>query len=142
MKTNIAIVLLSIMLITACKKELRPISFGKDNCEQCRMTVMDPRFAAAILTSKGKTLPFDAEECMLRYIKSKGIAEDDHCFVSDYTLPGTLIPADEAVFLHGDSIDSPMGGNLAAFSKKSPADSVQKRLGGRMLLWQELVRKP
>jgi len=120
---------------------MRPIEYGKDNCEQCRMTVMNPQFGAGMLTAKGKVFAFDAGECLVRYLKSKGIKENEEYYVSDYLAPGTLIHATEAVFLHGDSIQSPMGGNLAAFNSRESALSVQQDLGGTIMDWNNLFNK-
>lgn len=141
MKSIVNIFIVSLLLCSSCKHELRPILYGKDNCEHCRMTVMDPQFAAEMLTSKGKTFTFDAEECLVRYIKVKGINDKDQYFVSDYMKPGSLIDATKAVYLHGDSIQSPMGGNLAAFRNERDADSVQQKLGGKILGWNELLKQ-
>jgi len=102
---------------------------------------MNPQFGAGMLTSKGKVFAFDAGECLVRYLKSKGINENEEYYVSDYLAPGTLIHATEAIFLHGDSIQSPMGGNLAAFNSKESALSVQQDLGGTIMDWNDLFNK-
>lgn len=141
MKRFLFLLIAPILFCTACKHEMRPIQYGKDNCEQCRMTVMNPLFAAAMLTSKGKTYTFDAEECLVRYLKAKGMNENDQYFVSDYNKSGSLINAVTATYLHSDIIQSPMGGNLAAFSDKAAAENVQKALGGEVLNWQQLTGK-
>lgn len=130
-----------LMLISSCKNEMRAIHYGEDNCEQCRMTVMNPQYAAGLLTSKGKVFTFDAGECLVRYLKVNGVKEKDQYFMSDYNIPGTLIDATKAMYLHGDSIQSPMGGNLAAFSDEVSAQLVQKELGGELLTWQQLIGK-
>jgi copper chaperone NosL len=131
----------SVTVLSACKNEMRPIEYGKDNCEQCRMTVMDPQFAAGMLSSKGKVLTFDAGECLFRYLKAKGINERDQYFVSDYNHPGTLLDALTANYLHGDSIQSPMGGNLAAFHDLNAAKAAQESLGGEILSWKDMFSK-
>lgn len=133
--------LIMMLSFGSCKHEMRPINYGKDNCEQCRMTVMNPQFAAAMLTSKGKIYTFDAGECMVRYVKANGFNEKDQYFMSDYSKPGTLIDATKSAYLHGDSIQSPMGGNLATFSDAASAHSVQKVLGGEILSWTQLISK-
>jgi copper chaperone NosL len=130
-----------ILLLLSCKHEMRPIEYGKDNCEQCRMTVMNPQFGAGMLTAKGKVFAFDAGECLVRYLRSKGFQEKEEYFVSNYSAPGTLINARTAIFLHGDSIQSPMGGNLAAFSSIESAKLVQHELGGRIMKWNDLFKK-
>lgn len=120
---------------------MRAIKYGEDNCELCRMTVMNPQFAAGLLTSKGKVYTFDAGECLVRYLKANGVNENDQYFMSDYYKAGTLIDATKAAYLHGDNIQSPMGGNLAAFSNISSAQDLQKELGGDLLTWQQLIGK-
>jgi copper chaperone NosL len=125
----------------SCKNEMRPIEYGKDNCEQCRMTVMDSQFGAGMLTAKGKVLTFDSDECLVKYLKVKGMHDKEKYFVTDYNQPGNLMDATKSTFLHGDSIQSPMGGNLAAFSDKTSAQSVQKVLGGELMSWTELITK-
>ena len=139
MKQLLLCVFLSLFIISACTSSMRQIEYGKDNCEFCRMTVMDPRFASGILTSKGRVYTFDSEECLANYVKEKGFSEKDQYFVSDYTRPGTLIEATGAIYLHSDSIQSPMGGNLGAFIDQSSALSCQKELGGELLKWSQLT---
>ncbi|MEI6750119.1 MAG: nitrous oxide reductase accessory protein NosL [Bacteroidales bacterium] len=138
MKKLVPIFFILLLFCISCKHEMRPINYGKDNCEQCRMTVMDPQYAAGMLTSKGKVLTFDSEECLVRYIKVNGLHEKNQYFVSDYNKPGTLLNATESTFLHSDSIQSPMGGNLAAFSNIASAKTLQTELGGEIMTWQEL----
>ncbi len=125
----------------SCKNEMRPIDYGKDNCEQCRMTVMNSQFGAGLLTSKGKVFTFDSGECLVRYLKSKGLNDKDQYFVSDFTKPGNLMDATKSAFLHSDHIQSPMGGNLAAFRGKVSAQQEQKESGGELLTWEELIGK-
>lgn len=130
-----------LIFFTSCKNEMRAIDYGKDNCEQCRMTVMNPQYGAGILTSKGKVFTFDAGECLIRYVKANGFNEKDMYFVSNYTNPGSLIDATKSVFLHGDSIQSPMGGNLAAFNDVAAAQKIRNELGGEILSWIDLIGK-
>jgi copper chaperone NosL len=125
----------------SCKNEMRPIDYGKDNCEQCRMTVINSQFGAEMLTAKGKVLTFDSGECMVRYLKAKGMNNEELYFVSDFSKPGNLMDAAKSAFLHSDSIQSPMGGNLAAFKDRVSAQQMQNELGGELLTWEELIRK-
>lgn len=140
-KIALSISFILLMLCISCKNEMREIHYGEDNCELCRMTVMNPQFAAGLLTSKGKVYTFDAGECLVRYLKTNGVNEKDQYFMSDYNKPGTLIDATNAAYLHGDNIQSPMGGNLAAFSNIASGQDVQKELGGDLLTWQQLIGK-
>ncbi len=141
MKTWLPLSFILLLFCFSCRNEMRKLNYGKDNCEQCRMTVMNPQFGAGILTSRGKVFTFDSGECMVRYLKAKGVNPNDQYFVSDYTKPGTLINAMKASFLHGDNVQSPMGGNLAAFSSITSAQAARSELGGDLLTWAQLVSK-
>jgi copper chaperone NosL len=141
MKSFQAIFIILCVVFISCKHEMRPIAYGKDNCEQCRMTIMDPQFGAGMLTSKGKVYTFDSGECLFRYVKSRGIHEGEAYYVSDYTNPGKLIDATIAAYLHGDSIQSPMGGHLAAFNSLEAARIAQTALKGEILNWKDLTSK-
>ncbi len=131
----------TLIFCSACKHEMRPLDYGKENCEQCRMTVMNPQFGAGMLTSKGKVYAFDSGECLVRYLKSKGISGNDQYFVSDFNKPGSLVDATKAIFLQSAQIESPMGGNLASFAHQAAAKLAQKELGGELLNWQQLIAK-
>jgi len=56
-------------LLTACSHEPDPIRYGKDACAHCKMTIMDKRFSAELITAKGKVFKFDAAECMAGFLK-------------------------------------------------------------------------
>ena len=64
---GIAVILL---MIVACDPESKPIVYGEDKCEFCRMSIVDQRFAGEVVTQKGKAYKFDAVECMVNYIDS------------------------------------------------------------------------
>ena len=40
--------------IAGCNPKPEKITFGKDNCAECKMTIMDPKFGGEIVTKKGK----------------------------------------------------------------------------------------
>jgi copper chaperone NosL len=140
-KFLLPITFIFIVLSFSCKREMRAISYGKDNCEQCRMTIIDTQFGSGMLTSKGRVLTFDSGECLFRYLKAKGLNENEQYFVTDYSNPGTLINAAESSFLHSENIQSPMGGNLAAFKTQESATTAQKQFGGELLEWSKLISK-
>ena len=55
----------------SCNPESKPIIYGQDKCDFCRMSIVDQRFAGEIVTQKGKVFKFDAVECMLNYINNQ-----------------------------------------------------------------------
>lgn len=94
------------------------IAFGRDACAFCRMTVSEPRFAAALVTAKGRTLVFDSVECLASYcVKS---AREPHAgaarelWVSVGEKPGEMMPAERAYFGRVSNGSSPMGKGLMA----------------------------
>ena len=69
---NIILVLsLITILISACSKGPQPINYGEDECEFCKMMVMDKRYGAELVTDKGKIYFFDSIECLVGYLDNK-----------------------------------------------------------------------
>lgn len=128
--------------LAACAAaEPRPIAFGRDECAYCRMVISDPRYAASLLTAKGRTVVFDSAECAASY--SAQAREDGGrdagrlVWVSDYDRPGTLIPARQARFVRAGGPGSPMGKGLAAF--RSDADARRLSAGAATSGWDEVI---
>ncbi len=128
------------IFIVSCSTEPQPINFGKDLCAHCSMTIMDKKFGAEMVNSKGKALKFDSGECMVNYINSETKFEAAQYLIVNYTSEGELIKAEEAFFLHGGNVNSPMGGNLAAFNTKADAEKMQAELGGDLMLWNDVKK--
>lgn len=133
-------VLCLLSTVSSCNNEPQPINFGKDNCEFCKMTIMDKKFGAELVNKKGKSLKFDSGECMARYMKTDGKFESDKILIIDYANPGALINAGSSFFLHGGNVNSPMGGQLAAFKTKEEAEKFQKELAGELILWNKVTQ--
>lgn len=125
----------------ACTTDKRPISYGKDGCAFCKMTIMDNRFGAEMVNPKGKIFTFDSGECLVRYIHlhKADLKPKDRYFVTDFRRPGVLIEAQKATFVHGPGIESPMGGNLAAASTSSEAKEIASHSQAELLSWQEVL---
>ena len=143
MKTLKVITVILVALISACSRAPEPIQYGKDACTHCRMTIMDKRFAAEIITAKGKVFKFDAAECMADFLKEKPeiAANKKSIFlVSDFNHPGQFVDARKSYFLKDNSLSSPMGGNLAAFTSENSAKSIQKGKSARLYDWSLLLK--
>ena len=128
---------------SACSRNPEPIIYGKDACTHCRMTIMDKRFAAEIITAKGKVFKFDAAECMADFLKEKpeiAANEKSIFLVSDFNHPGQFADARRCYFLKDNSLSSPMGGNLAAFTSENSAKSIQKDKSARVYHWRLLLK--
>jgi copper chaperone NosL len=123
-------------LLTACSRGFEPIEYGKDACAHCKMTIMDKRFAAEMVTPKGKVFKFDDISC-LRAATAE--MPGSMLYVNDYTgNAGTALNAATAVYLRHESFSSPMNGNLAAFPDKTAAGPMKDSLQLPLLTWETL----
>jgi len=102
------------------------------------MTLIDKKFGAEIINSKGKVLKFDSGECMLQFLKADKEFKPSKFLITDYENPGELIDAEKAWYLFGGNIKSPMGGRLAGFKTLEAAEKTQKELSGDLLLWDKV----
>lgn len=143
MKRKLPILFLILLFtIISCKVEPKKISYGKDHCLHCDMTVVDKSHVAQYVTKKGKAYMFDAVECLVHKI-SKENNEDQMAFilVADYENPGNLVDAKTATYLISEKIKSPMGANLSAFHSIETAKKVQSMHSGKLYTWSELKVK-
>ncbi|MFN8343486.1 MAG: nitrous oxide reductase accessory protein NosL [Spirosomataceae bacterium] len=125
-----------------CTQSPEPIRYGKDACTFCKMTIMDKKYAAEIVTDKGKVFKFDDLSCLVKYMKISKLNEEELAFivVNDYNRPGEWIDVKTAVFLNSKDLRSPMRGDVAAFSAKSFATANMAQLSdAKMLTWKEVV---
>jgi copper chaperone NosL len=128
-------------LAAACARPgPRPIAFGEENCRHCHMAVADPRFAAELVTVKGRVYTFDDVGCLAAFVREGTVpaAQIHSLWVYDYQQPDSLLDARRAVYLSVDTLRTPMSSHLAALRPGAAADSMRIRLGGELLAWDEL----
>jgi len=136
----ISVFLISILFLS-CNVDPQPLQYGKDACHTCKMTLMDKKFGAEIVTTKGKVYKFDDVNCMINFINS-GYLEDEtieHKLIVDYTQPGKLIRAEKAYYLKSDEIRSPMASGVAAFETEVTMLKHKPELKAIILDWGELI---
>lgn len=134
-------VLLLAALFLSCSSDPVPLRYGKDACHVCKMTLMDKKFGAELVTSKGKVYKFDDVNCMVNFINS-GYLEDEtlvHKLIVDYARPEKLISAEQAFYLKSDQIRSPMASQVAAFETEEIMSKYKTELKGIYLGWGELL---
>jgi copper chaperone NosL len=119
--------LMCILILSGCSVSPEPIVYGKDGCHACKMTMMDNKFGCEIVTKKGKIYKFDDVNCMNRFSRSGEVAPENIAFemVADFANPGNLIDAKTAIYVRSPEIKSPMGSNIAAFSRKEDIKQVR-----------------
>src|SRR3569833_1323155 len=125
--THFITILICLVFFSSCAAKFEPVDYGHDACTYCKMTIMDKRFAAEILTKKGRAYKFDDIACLKRYLAEQGISENEiTVFVADYKDPANFLNAREVVYLHSEQLfKSPMSGNLAAFPPEGNGGPVR-----------------
>jgi len=139
MKPQIALLILPALLLASCS-ETKPIEakLNVDNCDYCKMTISDARFVAELITPKGRIYKFDDLLCMQHYNKENPNADGVKLYIANFEKPETFLAVSKAVFVKGDTISSPMGGNTAAFTNNSAAENFSKNLDIQIVTWKEL----
>ncbi len=142
MKQNIIAIVLPVILFSffSCgQKNPDPIKLNSDNCDNCGMTISNPKFAAVLFTTKGRTYKFDDISCLLDYKNdNKEKAINAGLFVSNFLSGNQLLPVEIAVYIKGDNVKSPMGGNIAAFNNKENANTYAVNLSAEYVNWDEI----
>lgn len=137
--TAITLSLFFLISFIACSNlDSEPIKLNKDNCEYCKMTITDGRFASELITKKGRVYKFDDLRCMINYKSDNNNVECKIHFVNEFTSNNLLIPAENAFFVLSESIRSPMGGNIAAFSENTKAQKFAKERKTSLKTWKEI----
>lgn len=130
-----------LVLFQQCTPEPEPLVYGKDVCQFCKMTLMDSKFGAELVTTKGKVYKFDDINCMLNFYHSEQKDADNfsHKLVVNYEAPGSLMQVDSAFFLKSEEIRSPMASEVAAFGSYKNMGTYKRKWGGVYLGWGELL---
>lgn len=132
---------LAALLIVGCNPQQEKISIGKDNCEECKMTIMDPKYGCEIVTKKGKVFKFDDLGCMAGFMKRRGVEMSDiHQTLSvNFNNSSEFINVTQAEFVVSSELKTPMGGNAAAFKEASEAKKKSEELkGSKITNWATL----
>jgi copper chaperone NosL len=139
--TSVAIMFL--FSVSACSSGPKPIAFGTDGCDFCKMTITDQRFGAELVTNKGKLYKFDDVHCIAAFLNSGILDEKEigNIYMLDFSQPGTLVPATESYFLKSETLRSPMGANIAAFRHEDSMKKFSTQFPGETMRWDEAVRQ-
>lgn len=108
----------ALLLVISCSPSPRDIQYGKDFCMFCKMTILDPRFAAEVVTTKGKIFTFDDLLCAHQYVQMAALDSSSlhGIFVTDFQTPHPLRRIEDVILVQAPQLRSPMGGDIAAFA--------------------------
>lgn len=129
------------LLLAGCTPEPRPLVYGSDACQTCKMTLVDQHFGAELVTQKGKIYVFDDMNCMLSFYHSGEVdpAGLAYRLVIDYEHPGKLLEADRIFYVKSESFRTPMNSKLAAFDTYEHAVNYTRMNRGIILGWGEVT---
>ncbi|WP_138430978.1 nitrous oxide reductase accessory protein NosL [Fodinibius saliphilus] len=138
LRTTVLFVLF--ILLVACSQEPAEVHYGSDECAHCKMMITDGRFASQIVTDKGKSIKFDAIECMTVYHRNnKEELKNAKLWVSNFANPGEWIEAPDAQFVKSEVVKSPMGESLLAFPTATKAENHVEEQPGKLINWKEVT---
>lgn len=135
-------ILFAVVLLVSCSPKSEPIDYGNDVCDFCKMNITDNKYAAELVTSKGKVYKFDSIECLFQFkdLEFQSDSEIHAELVNDFSNPGELIDLRKAFFLKSEVFRSPMGMNVLSFSSEEKLNEIKSQHGGEVLTYNE-VRK-
>jgi copper chaperone NosL len=130
----------TLLLLASCKAGFEKIEYGKEACGHCKMTIVDPQFAAEMVTEKGKVYKFDDVLCMKQFATDyETISKNAHFYVAGYTSDQEeFLDATKTFFLRSDLFRSPMSGNFAAFATREQSKHWADSLMVEPITWNNI----
>ncbi len=127
--------------LLACSVDPVPLVYGVDQCHHCKMTLMDRKFGAELVTKKGKVYKFDDINCLLSFYKSENDIKENYQYILivDFSKTEKLINAEKAYFLKSSEIKSPMASEVAGFESENEA--LKKQWKATPLAWNDLQKQ-
>lgn len=134
-----AAVLIFLMFLSGCSREPKPIVYGKDACDFCRMTIVDKRFGGEIMSTTGKPYKFDDAICIVAFIENSYLPKEkvEATYLTDYTSGQLLKVGPETPVIHSELFKSPMGSNIAVISDARRTEQTIKETKGTSLTWEQ-----
>ncbi len=132
--------LLIALTFSCVKKGAEPIKLNTDGCDFCKMKIADGKFAAEIITEKGRVYKFDDMHCMMGYHKENAETKVKNFYISDFNQDNVLIPAETAFYVNGGDINSPMHGNTIAVTTKEEAEQMATKFNATPISWNEISK--
>ncbi|HEX6428129.1 MAG TPA: nitrous oxide reductase accessory protein NosL [Niastella sp.] len=129
------------IFMSGCNPKPENISLGKDNCAECKMTIMDPQFSAEIVTKKGKVYKFDDAHCVAAFLERRGVELSNihQTLFTDFNNRNEFVKVNSAEFVVSSQLKSPMGGNAAAFKNGTEASKKAAEIeGSKITNWATL----
>jgi nitrous oxidase accessory protein len=117
----------------------RDISYGREACAHCHMTISDPRFAGELVMSKGLIYTFDDIECLAGFASQNDGADIHSIWVNDFLHPEQRLDATRARYWQNPRFRSPMSSGLVAVKEGPESDSLAGVTGAVLQRWHDVV---
>jgi copper chaperone NosL len=127
----------ALVMLAACHAGPPEIAWNRDACDFCRMTISDRQYAAAATTSGGRSVKFDAIECLAGWVAAQP-SPPRAIWVTDAEAPGTLIAVENARFFRAASGRSPMGKGFIAVAASRDPGPLAATYGSGPLSWSQV----
>lgn len=142
-KRNVpAVAAIFIVALISCTSKPESFAYGKDFCNDCRMTIIDTKYGGEIISKKGKVYKFDDVHCLANYIKKGAVKKADIAktvFV-DYNNNKNFLDVKSSFFVVSYQFKTPMSSNAASFSNKDIAVQKAKETNGIVKNWDQLYQ--
>lgn len=131
------------LLFNSCSSMPEPFSYGIDDCYSCKMGIIDKKYGGEIITKKRKAYKFDDVICMVRFLKSGAIKEEEikQTLVIDFERENNFVNVDNASFLISNELKTPMSSNMGAFATEEAAKKFKTGKEGQLLKWAEVCNR-
>lgn len=131
-----------LLIFSACNTNPEPFAIGKDLCDDCKMTIMDPKFGGEIITKKGRIYKFDDAHCLAHFLKNGNLTKADiaQILFIDYENNANFLDVNSLFFVVSPALKSPMNSNAAAFASKPIADQIATQTTGTVKNWNALLK--
>lgn len=130
------------LLLLGCSPKPKEINYGVDACEWCKMTIVDPKWGAEIVTTKGKVYKFDVIECMIAYYLTNIKNEKDvHSFWTiNFLEPKHLLEAKNAFYIRTHEFQSPKGLNVISLKNKDEVAKLPLKEKYETSSWDSVIK--
>ena len=116
------------------------LRFGRDECAECKMSIVDEKSAAAarVRTPHGNdSLLFDDIGCLLDLERRSSDLQVTERWTREYG-SRKWTRAEAATFVFSEKIHTPMGSWIAAYAEPDDAAAAQREFGGEVLTFDQL----
>ena len=131
-------VLLLFMFLSCTGQQPRAVRLNEDACAYCKMTINDQRFTTQVISKKGRQYLFDDISCMMLFRKDHTEISFEQYYAADFCAPHDYVAVEMLTFMASDSLRSPMGGNIAGFTKADSAKYYQQKFTATQLQWADI----